>query len=185
MGVVNLSEGWISAEGCQVQGNAGAGFGVGQGVVMVVQDKAAVCRDCAEPVVGEAFELLPGFLEGAVEFVVGVVHPVHPVAGFEAVLVKCFVVGYQWQSFYEGFYLAPHMREYRGVGGLFVSDAVYHNVSVAVVLGLGAHQAVKGLCDLCIAYYHNPNAADAGTLFVGCFKIYCCKIYHLPTFVLA
>lgn len=100
MGVVNLSEGWISAEGCQVQGNAGAGFGVGQGVVVVVQDKAAVCRDGAEPVVGEAFELLPGFLEGAVEFVVGVVHLVHPVAGFEAVLVKCFVVGYQGEAFY-------------------------------------------------------------------------------------
>jgi len=77
------------------------------------------------------------------------------------------------------------MREYRGVGGLFVCDAVYHNVSVAVVLGLGAHQAVKGLCDLCIAHNYYTDAADAGAVFVGCFKIYCYKIYHLPTFVLA
>ena len=173
--------GWLF----QVQGNAGAGFGVGQGVVVVVQYKAAVCRDGAEAVIGQAFELLPGFLEGAVEFVVGVIHPVHPVAGFEAVFVKCFVVGYQGQSFYEGFYLAPYVREYGGVGCLFVSYAVNHYVSVTVVLGLGAHQTVKGLSYLCIAYYHNPNAADAGALFVGCFKIYCCKIYHLTTFALA
>ena len=173
--------GWLF----QVQGNAGAVFGVGQGVVVVVQYKAAVCRDCAEAVIGQAFELLPGFLQGAVEFVVGVIHPVHPVAGFEAVFVKCFVVGYQGQSFYEGFYLAPYVREYGGVGCLFVSYAVNHYVSVTVVLGLGAHQTVKGLSYLCIAYYHNPNAADAGTVFVGCFKIYCCKIYHLTTFALA
>ena len=51
-------------------------------------------------------------------------------------------------------------------------------VPIRVIFRFGLDEAVVTVCNLAIPHYHNAHRADACTLLVGRFEIYCCKIFH-------
>ena len=78
----------------------GAGFGIGEGVVVVLHAEAAGGGDGLELVVGQTGELAAGDTKGVEELIVGIVHPIDAEDGLEAALVEGSVVGHKGQTFY-------------------------------------------------------------------------------------
>ena len=77
----------------------GAGFGVGEGVVMMPQVVAASGGDGLELVVFQRpAEASPRCRQGIVEHVVGIVHLVDPEHGFQTRLVEACIVGHEWKA---------------------------------------------------------------------------------------
>lgn len=129
----------------------GAGFCVGEGVVVVFEDVAAGGGDGVELVVGEAAaEVASGGGEGVVELVVGVVHLVDSEDGFEAAFVETAVVGDEREAFDLVLNLLPDYGEDRGVFGVFFGEAVDLLAEPLVVFGLGVDEAVEGVYDLSV-----------------------------------
>ena len=76
-------------------GYPGAGFGIGEGVVVVLHAEAAGLGDGLELVVGQAGELAARGAKGVVEIIVGIVHPIHAKDGLEAAFVEGLVMRYK------------------------------------------------------------------------------------------
>ena len=79
----------------QLQGDVSTRLGIGQGMVMVEQVVAAVGSDGVQLVVRQLFEQALGGHTGAIKNIVRVIHLVAAEDGFQAALVKGFVVRYQ------------------------------------------------------------------------------------------
>ena len=75
----------------------GAGFGVGQGVMVVAQVEAAVGGDGVQLVVGQMGQEPAGSLQGVEKHVVGVGHLIGAEHCLEARLVEAAVVRHQRQ----------------------------------------------------------------------------------------
>ena len=81
-----------------------AGFGVGEGVVMVLKIEAAGGGDSLKLVVGEsAAEVAPRGGKSIEELVVRVIHLVDPEDGLEATFVEAAVVCDQWEALHKRF----------------------------------------------------------------------------------
>ncbi len=97
-----------------------AGFGVGEGVVMVLKVEAAGGRDSLKLVVGEsAAEVAPGGGKSVEELVVRVIHLVDLEGGLETAFVEAAVVGDQREALNQRGDLFPDMGEYRSIPGVF------------------------------------------------------------------
>ena len=97
-----------------------AGFGVGEGVVMILQVEAAGSGDRLKLVVGEsAAEVAPGGSQRVEELVVRVIHLVDPEDGLEATFVEAAVVCDQWEALNQRGDLFPDMGKYRSIPGVF------------------------------------------------------------------
>lgn len=70
----------------------GAGFGVGEGVVMIGQIEAAMCRDGVQLMVLQIGKDLDRCPVGAMELIVGISHLVMRETGFQTSLVEALVV---------------------------------------------------------------------------------------------
>lgn len=160
----------------------GAGFGVGQGVVVQIEVEAAVGCDGGQPVVGEqAAQFALRGPHGAVERVVGVIQVVGPVGGDEAAAIEGGVVCHEWQVAHQWLELLPNFVESGSVTGVVGGDVVYCNVVVEVVVGVGLDEAVPLIHYLPVPDEYQPHAAHARPQPVGRFKIYCYKIVHYET----
>ena len=127
----------------EVEGDVGAGFGIGQGVVVPVEVEAAVGRDGGQSVVGEqAVQFALRGPHGAVERVVGVIQVVGPVGGDEAAAIEGGVVCHEWQVAHQWLELFPHFVESGSISGVVGGDVVYCNVVGEVVVGVGFDEAV-------------------------------------------
>ncbi len=117
-----------------MNGDVGAGFGVGDGVVVVGEVVSASGGYCGEFVVGEcAAECTACRLACAVESVSGgVLHSVCRKCGAQAPFVEAAEVGYQGQAVDVGRKFRPHFGEGGGFYGVVVCEAVY----AGVVLGI-------------------------------------------------
>lgn len=107
----------------------GAGFGVGQGVVVQIEVEAAVGCDGGQPVVGEqAAQLAVRGLQGAVERVIGVIQVVGTVGGDEAAAIEWGVVCHEWKVAHQWLELLPHFVECGSVLRVFARQPVYGGV---------------------------------------------------------
>ena len=86
---------------------------------------------------------LAGFYEGAIEWIVGIVHLVHAEDGLEAGFVKCFIVGYQWQSFYFGFNLLRDIREDWCFLSVFTAESVDSGAYIIIIVRFGMDKRVE------------------------------------------
>lgn len=107
----------------------GAGFGIGQGVVVQVEVVAAVGRDGVQLVVGQqAAQFAVRGLQGAVERVIGVIQVVGTVGGDEAAAVEWGIVCHEWQVAHQWLELLPHFVECGSVLRVFARQPVYGGV---------------------------------------------------------
>lgn len=112
-----------------MEGDVGAGFGVGQGVVVQIEVEAAVGCDGGQPVVGEqAAQFALRGPHGAVERVVGVIQVVGPVGGDEAAAIEWGVVCHEWQVAHQWLELLPHFVECGRVLRVLARQPVYGGV---------------------------------------------------------
>lgn len=116
----------------------GAGLGVGQGIVVLVEGEAEVCRHGVQLVVFEVGKCLLRAVMSAIEGVFGVGDAVELVQGAQHTLVEEFPVCHEGKSFHQSGYLWPNHAESGGVVGVFALQAVYFAVVPMVEVGRGA-----------------------------------------------
>ena len=138
--------------------DGGAGFCVGQGVMVVAEVVAAGGGHRLQLMVGEsAAEVPSGGAQGVVEDVVGVVHLIDAEHRFEAAFVEPGVVCNEGESFYQRGDLLPHIGEHRRVLGVAGAQSVYSLAEPLVVFRLRMDERVEPLGDLPVAHHHNPH----------------------------
>ena len=93
-----------------LQGDGGAGFGIGEGVVVAVEVVAAGCSHYVELMVTQAAARR---CEGAVEFIVRIVHLISLEDGFQATFVEGTVMGYERKTFKAVGHLSPYVGKDR------------------------------------------------------------------------
>ena len=87
-------------------------FGIGEGVVVMLQMIAAGRSNGVQLVVGEVLpKMVAGGVTGAVELVVGIVHLINIEYRPQAAFVKRAVVCHQRQTLDQRLDLLPHLRE--------------------------------------------------------------------------
>ncbi len=129
-------------------------------------------------------EIPPRRCKGIVKFVVGIVHLIYLEDSLEAALVETGVVRNQRESLDERPYLLPDIWEYRCIFSILRPKTVYPPAEPLVVLGLGVDEAVEGIYNLPITYYHHSYGAYAGRLLIRRFEVYCRKISHFFSYIL-
>ena len=164
------------------EGDFGAGFGIGQGVVVVGEGDAEEVAEVGEGEGGAegAGDGAPGFQDGAEERVVGVGDAVEAVGGSDAFFIERFVGGYQGEVAYEWGEALPYLGKEGGGVGVEAGDAVDFFGEIAEVeVGLGTHELIKTVSNQAVNDLYRPDVADGGGMVVGCLYVYCDKIIHV------
>ena len=163
----------------QLHCNLGAGFGVGEGVVVVFHRTAAGGGHGMQLVVGQtAAEMAAGGPAGAEERIVGVVHLIDAEHGLEAALVEGTVVRHERQPFDQWLDLSPHDGEHGGIVRVLVRETVYLLAEPGVVVRLGLDERIERVGDDAAAHHHHTHAANAAALPVGGLEVYGGKVGH-------
>lgn len=161
------------------QGDCGAGFGVGEGMVMLLQVIAACCCDRGQSVVGERpAEGAARGAAGTVERITGIGQSVQVESGFQAPFVERAVVRYQRQTLDKGRYFPPYFREVRGLYGIVIAEAVDAGAEFGVVVRARTYQPICLVAYLSAAHDHQADTAYARPLPVGRLEVYGCKVFH-------
>ena len=156
-----------------------AGFGVGEGVVMMLKLVVAGGGDGLELVVGEAAsEVSPRGQQCVVEWVIRVIHLIDAVNGLQASLVKTRVVCDQRETFNKRRDLFPDIRENRRIVGITRPQPVHALAKPAEILRLRMDQRVERIHHHAAAHDYDPYAAYTAGLLVRRLEIYRCKIIH-------
>ena len=168
----------------ELEGDGGAGFGVGEGVVVVFHVVAAGGCGEVELVAGQAQAAARGG-KRAVEFITGIFHVVFGKYRFQTALVKGAVVGHERQPFDAGRYLIPDFGKQGLVVGVFARKSVNARCPVIIIIRRRLDETVIPADYLSSAHNHYTHAADAGALAIGCLKIYSCEILHILLYLLS
>ena len=160
---------WGAVE--DVQGNAGAGFGVGKGVVVPLQRDAEVAGDGGEFVVGQVGVGFARLVAGAIEAVFLRRQAVGGEHGAQAAGVERAVVRNERQAGNFRQHFLPDRGEGRRAAGVGGADAVDAGVEGAVVVGNGPNQVVIAVHEAAVCYEDEADAAYAAGIAVSSFKI--------------
>ena len=156
----------------QLQRDGGAGLGVGQGVVVVLEDIAALQGDGLQPVVGQLPAKVPSRgAAGAGERVAGIVEAVMLMRRPQAGLVERAVVRDQRQPGDPGCQLPPDVGEGGRIGGVGGAESVDLRVEGQVEVRRGADESVERLDDRAAPDNDDPDTADARAPLVGGLEI--------------
>ena len=113
-------------------------------------------------VVGQmSSECLSGSAACAFELVSRIIQAVCAEHGLETALVEGAVVGYKCQSGDKWLHLRPHFGKCFRLRRVFVCDAVYARVEMAVSVWYRTYQAVILVCNLAVTHNDHANAAYA------------------------
>ena len=118
----------------------GAGFGIGEGVVVVLHAEAASSCNGLELMIRQVSELATGGAKGVVELIVGIVHPIDAEDGLEAAFVEGLVVCHKGQALDERLYLCPHVGEDGGVVCVGIAEAMHLLTPIVVVVRFGLNE---------------------------------------------
>ena len=122
----------------------GAGFGVGQGVVMILEVVAACCGDSLELMVWQPMaEMTPRGGAGVVERIVRIVHLVDLEDLFQTSFVEGTVVRHERQAFYHWLNLLPYIGKYRRIIRIFFTQAVDLLAKPLIVFRLRMDKAIE------------------------------------------
>ena len=151
----------------QFQCDGGAGFSIGEGVVVIEEGVTAGGSHSVELVVGKALAEVPaGGSQGIQEAIAGIVEAVGPKDGFEAAFIEAGVVRHKWVIFQQRMDLLPDLREHRRVLRIFRSQTVHLAAEPLVVFRLRMDETVERIDDDVIADNDHANAAHAARLLV-------------------
>lgn len=140
--------------------------------------ETAKSRNGVQLMVGSMRESLARSLQGAKEPVIGIVHAVASENRFETAFVKRLVVSHERIIFQERCYLLPHMGKHRRIIGVFARQPVYLGAVVGIKIGLRLYQRIKLTGENTVAHHDDADAANAGPVVIGGFKIDGSKILH-------
>ncbi len=161
----------------ELEGDCGAGFGVGKGVMVILHIVAACGRREVELMARDP-EAPARCGESAVEFIAGIIHAIFLKHGFQAALVKWTVVGHKRKIPDFVGDAGPHL----GKRGLTVSVAPREPVDgrgpIRIVVRYGLNQTIEFINNFASAHNHNAHTANRRTLPVGSFKVNSCKVFH-------
>jgi len=102
----------------EMDGYPGAGFGIGEGMMVILHLEAAGGSYGLELMVFQVGLRAAGCGKRVEELVLGVIHLIGAEDGAKAAFVKGAVVGYQRQAFNKGLNLRPHIGEHWGIVGV-------------------------------------------------------------------
>ena len=173
----------------QFQCDGGAGFGIGEGVVVIEEGVTAGGSHSVELVVGKALAEVPaGGGKCVQEAIAGIVEAVGAEDGFKAAFVEAGVMGYERDvnrktiRFKRGqdavFYLVPYIREEWGIIGIIGAQAVDLLAEPGVVVRVRMDEAVEGVYNFPIAHDDHTHGAYAAGAAVGRFKVYDDSVVH-------
>ena len=173
-----------------MEGYGGAGFRIGQGVVMALQVVSTGSGNGLQLVVGQRMPELPaGNGECVVETVVGIVHLIDPEHRLQASFVETDVVGdernrrnqvssvFKRQLIREEHFFQtllqqlPHFWEHRRLVSILLAQPVYPLAEIAVEVGFRLNEAVERIGHLPIAHHDHSHRADARRHLVGRLKV--------------
>ena len=159
------------------------GFGIGQGMVVVLKVVATASCDEIEGV--RAFgPHLSGAREGAIERIIGVVHLIAAEHGFQATFVEGFVVRHERQPLYAGRNLGPYLGEEWRVLRVDLRETMHLRAEVVINFGFGFDERIELVHLNAISINDNAHATHARALVVGRFEINSCEVFHTVVVVI-
>ena len=157
----------------------GAGLGIGERVMMLRKVVPAGSGDGMELMIGQMpAEMAAGGRKRIDEAVIGVIHPIYAMNGFQAAFVEAGIVRDERQALEARRNLLPDLREIGCFVRVLCGQAVYLLANIQIVIRLRMNQAVKALHDFFVPDNDHTHAAHTGTALVGSLEIYGCKIFH-------
>lgn len=88
-------------------------------------------------------------------------------------------MGNEWKPFNAVFNLVPDFGEFGSRIRVTASKAMNASGELAIIVRSRVDKTVEAIYDPAIADYDDAHTADRGTTAIGCFKIYCSKIFHI------
>ena len=157
----------------------GAGFGVGEGVVVAGEGVAAGGGDGLELEVWKGTAKMPfGGGQGVVKAVFWIIHLIHAMYGFETALVKSCIVGNQRKTLDQWFNLFPYFWENRRIFSVLRAQSMNLLAIPLIVFRLRVNQTIESIGNLAVTHNNNPHAAYAGGALIGGLEVYSCKVFH-------
>lgn len=145
----------------EFEGDGGTCFGIGEGMVMVLEIVATTLGNDVEIVVATG-PYATGLLQRAVELVVRVIHLIAAENGFQAIFVEGFVVGNERETFEAGRYPTPHFGKDVGITCVVFRQSMYLRAPEIVVFRLGFDEGIERIDHLTIAHNDDAHGADTG-----------------------
>ena len=105
--------------------NAGTGFGIGEGVMMVLQLIATGGSNGVELMIRQMGKLASGRAQGVEKLIFGIVHLIDTEGCTETSFVEGLVVGNKGKPLDEWFYLCPYFGEGGCVAGVLTAKAMH------------------------------------------------------------
>ena len=112
------------------------------------------------------------------KLIIRIIHAVSTENSFQAAFIKGLVVRYQWQAFNAWSYFLPHNGKDRSIPGICQRQTMHAGIPISVILRFGTDEVIIMVHNLSITYDNHSYTTNAGTLFVGRFKINGSKIFH-------
>ena len=112
------------------------------------------------------------------EFIIRIIHLVGIERSLQTTFVKWCVMCYQWQTFYHGFYLLPHLTEYGCTVSICTRQPMHLCTSPMIIIRFGLYKRIEAINNLSSLYYYHAHRAYATSLKVCCFKVNRCKVLH-------
>lgn len=142
--------------------NRRTGLCISEGMMVIHKVIPTGCRDGLELVVGKpGTEMPPGGRKGIMEFIVRVVHPINSECRLQAPFIEAGIVRHQGKALDQGFNLLPHTGKHRSIVSVFRAKPVDPLAEPLVVFRFRMDQAVEGVRDLSVTYYHDSDGTHA------------------------
>ena len=118
------------------------------------------------------------------KLIVRIIHLINTEHSFQTALVESFVMGYKRESGNLRFNLLPYIGEYWSIFSIFSRQSMYLTAPVIVVFRFWFYERIELINLHAITIYDNTNTTNRTTFVICCFKIYCCKVFHLSSLYL-
>ena len=130
-------------------------------------------------VVFQVREYAPRNAQCVVELIIWIVHLIYAKNSLQTTFVKRLVMSNEWQVLYQRLYLSPYFWKNWCIVSIFMAETMYLAAPVVIIVGLGLYERVERIYYLTITNNDYSNGTNRRTLVIGCFEIYCCKVFHL------
>lgn len=157
----------------------GAGFSIGEGVMMICQVEAAMCSDGMKLMVFQIREYLYGSSVGTIKLIVRISHPIMSKTSFQTTLVERLVVSYERQVFYISGSLMPDLRKSRSFLCIFLPDPMNFGIPVTIIIRDWSYQTIKTIHNLPVSYDDNSHTAGTSYITVCRLEIYSSKVREI------
>jgi len=121
-------------------GDPGAGFCIGEGVMVVFEMITTEFRDGMQLMVLCLWECLARSDAGAVERIIRIVHLVSAEDSLQTTLIECLVMGYEGKPLDQWLYLFPDFREDGGILCILTCETMNLGTPIIIIIGLRLDQ---------------------------------------------